>query len=122
VPRILLVEDEPGALAALERALKPLGHPIDIARNGSDAMQLLEQQEYALLVTDLMMPARTGFDILEMIIARKMKLPIVVCSAFVQEDALKGMGPGHRFEVVRKPFKPDAMTAAARRLLPPVKT
>jgi len=119
VGRILIVEDEPKTLEALKKALQPLGHALDTAGDGEKALAMLEKTAYDLLVTDLMMPERTGMDLLEALIGRGSRIPVLVCSAYVQHDALKGLGRGLRVEVVAKPFKAAALAAAAQKLLPP---
>ncbi len=119
--RILIVEDDPKTLEVMKKALQPLGHAIDTARDGEKALALVEKTPYDLLVTDLMMPERTGMDLLETLMERGSKIPVVVCSAYVQHDALKGLGRGLRVEVVAKPFKAAALAAAAQKLLGPAR-
>ena len=117
--RILIVEDEPKMIETIQRALKPLGYPLDAARNGNQALKLIDRTDYGLLVTDLMMPERTGFDLLEALHQRGSKIPVIVCSAFVTPDALKGLGRGLLVEVVPKPFKSEILAAAAKKLIEP---
>jgi CheY-like chemotaxis protein len=119
VAKILVVDDESSVLDAIEKILKPLGHDIDLARNGKDALRLFGRSEYALLVTDLVMPARTGMDIVEMLRNQRIKVPIVVCSAFVTQDVRKELAHYDAVEIVTKPFKPEALVAAIVKLLAP---
>lgn len=113
-----MVDDEPSVLAAIERALRPLGHELDLARTATDAILRLENQAYDLLVTDLMMPKRTGFDIFEKLLFMKSRIPVVVVSGYVKADALKGFS-ANRIEIVTKPFKAEALADVVRKLLAP---
>ena len=79
--RILIVEDEPPVAAAIEKALVPLGCDVDRARDGKEALGLLSVDEYALVVTDLEMPERTGKDLVEMLRTTCSSVPVVICSA-----------------------------------------
>jgi len=117
VPSILIVEDDVKMVDILQRALKPLGCVIDTARNGDEAMKRIEKNAYNLVITDLMMPKNTGFDLLESLRSNGSGVPVLVCSAYVTPDALKGFGAGMRMEVVSKPFKTETILKSARRLL-----
>ena len=117
MPSILIVEDDVKMVDVIKRALMPLGCVIDTARNGEEAMKCVEKSTYNLVVTDLMMPKNTGFDLLEGLRDNGITVPVLVCSAYVTPDTLKGYGAGLRVEVVTKPFKAETLLRSARRLL-----
>jgi DNA-binding response OmpR family regulator len=63
-PGILLVDDEPRIQDFISRALSRAGYTIDCAANGSDALRLLREGEYCLVILDLVMPDMDGREVL----------------------------------------------------------
>jgi DNA-binding response OmpR family regulator len=61
--RILIADDEPSIVAALEYLLQQGGYEVLIARNGDEALDLLEQQTPDLVLLDVMMPRKSGYEI-----------------------------------------------------------
>ena len=117
--RILLADDEEHVLDTMEKALRPLGHLIDRALNGREAMQLLSENDYDILVTDLVMPERTGLDLVQTLRMRRIMIPIIVLSAFLTQDIRRELEHYERVEIVPKPFKPEALAVKVRRALEP---
>ena len=64
VAKILIVDDEPDVCVLLSRWLTSEGYSCDTANNGQVAVQLLEQKEFDLVVSDIMMPGMSGIDLL----------------------------------------------------------
>ena len=60
--RILLVDDDPGMRALIDRMITPLGHDVAHAANGNEALQRFREQPFDLVITDLLMPEREGLD------------------------------------------------------------
>lgn len=115
--RILLADDEESILNMMEKALQPLGHQFDRALNGRDAMVLLSENDYDLLVTDLVMPQRTGLDLVQTLRMRRIMIPIIVLSAFLTPDVRRELEFYEQVEIVSKPFKPEALAAIVKRAL-----
>ena len=61
--RILIADDEPSIVAALEYLLQQGGYEVLIARNGDEALDLLEQRTPDLVLLDVMMPRKSGYEI-----------------------------------------------------------
>ena len=87
--KILIVDDSPSVLAILEDMLVDLGYEVSASSNGKQACQLLENNRYDLIITDLTMPVMDGI-----VFARTAKqmanckfVPIVMLSS--EEDAVK---------------------------------
>jgi len=117
VPRILLADDEEAVLDQMEAALRPLGHTLDRARDGREAMELAGQNDYDVVVADLVMPRRTGLDLIQTLRMRKISTPIVILSAYLTPDLRRELGYYERVEILSKPFKPDDLAALVQRLL-----
>jgi len=65
--KILLVDDEPNIVMALEYSLKKKGYEVLIARDGEEAIKIFENIKPCLVILDIMMPKMDGFEVLEKI-------------------------------------------------------
>jgi CheY-like chemotaxis protein len=61
---ILIVDDDPDVLCALSEALRLEGYTVRTARDGIEALESIAEERPALIISDLMMPAMTGFELL----------------------------------------------------------
>ena len=66
-PRILVVDDQPDTLTALEALLSSLGHRIVTARSGEEALRRLLDEDFGVIVMDVRMPGMDGFETVELI-------------------------------------------------------
>ena len=112
--RILLVDDRPENLLALESILEPLGQQLVSAASGEDALKCLLKQEFALILLDVRMPGLDGVQTAEHIRARERTshVPIIFMTAndSHEEDALRGYAAG-AVDYILKPFHPDILRA-----------
>jgi two-component system response regulator HydG len=115
--KILLAEDHTSTRTAMGGLLRASGHEVDVASSGVEALMLLKQKTYELLVTDLMMPEGSGFDVIQHLRKRKMMIPILICSGYVAEKGAEKQLEGFRFSALSKPFRPEALITAVRNLL-----
>ena len=85
---ILLVDDTPENLIALEAVLSDLGQNLVKARSGEEALRLLLKQDFAVILLDVNMPGLNGFETAEMIRQRKSTehIPIIFVSAISTSD------------------------------------
>jgi PAS domain S-box-containing protein len=85
---ILLVDDTPENLIALEAVLSDLGQNLIKARSGEEALRLLLRQEFAVILLDVNMPGLNGFETAELIRQRKSTehIPIIFVSAISTSD------------------------------------
>jgi CheY-like chemotaxis protein len=108
VPRILVVEDNPGIREAVTDILRDAGYDTDEAENGLEAFQKLKAAESlpALILLDLMMPVMSGGEfVLQLSKEPELRLlPIVVLSAHL--DAYAGRDA---FECITKPFSAERL-------------
>ncbi|HEX7639347.1 MAG TPA: hybrid sensor histidine kinase/response regulator [Burkholderiaceae bacterium] len=81
--KLLIVDDLPENLLALEASIRDDGHSVFQARSGEEALSLLLEHEFALAILDVQMPGMNGFELAELIrgMARTRHLPIVFVSA-----------------------------------------
>ncbi len=109
---ILLVDDRPENLLALEAILEPLGQELVRATSGEEALRRLLVQDFALILLDVQMPGMNGFEAAELIKARERSraIPIIFLTAINKEDAyvFRGYEVG-AVDYLFKPFNPDVL-------------
>src|SRR5262245_16053763 len=81
--KILIVDDQPANLIALEVVLETLGHTIVRARSGDEALKCVLQDDFAVILMDVYMPGRDGFETAEIIRQRERSryIPIIFLTA-----------------------------------------
>lgn len=98
---ILIVEDEPSINELVKRNLKLVGHACDQAFDGREALKMMGEKEYDLIILDIMLPSLSGFAIME----RMERVPVIFVTAKGNlEDKLKGLTSGAEDYIV-KPFE-----------------
>jgi two-component system response regulator FlrC len=113
---ILVVDDEPSLRTALCEVLQRTGHPVTIARDGQEALTLLSQQSFWLVMTDLRMPRLGGVDLLREVKHRTPNTRVVVITGYATlESAIEALRLGAS-DYLLKPFDHAAVEALIRRL------
>jgi PAS domain S-box-containing protein len=109
---ILLVDDRPENLLALEAILESLGQRLVRARSGEDALRCLLEREFAVILLDVQMPGMNGFETAQMIKSRERTkfVPIIFLTAISkdQEYVFKGYSVG-AVDYMFKPFQPEIL-------------
>jgi signal transduction histidine kinase len=109
---LLLVDDRPENLLALEAILEPLGQVLMRANSGPEALKQVLADDFAAILLDVQMPGMNGFEVAEIIKSRERSrtIPIIFLSAISKEDAyvFKGYSMG-AVDYVFKPFNPDIL-------------
>jgi len=85
--RILVVDDELDIREGLELLLTSEGYAVDQAQNGGEGLQRMESRGYDLVLLDLMMPDRSGMDVLREVRLRDQETPIVMITAYGSVEA-----------------------------------
>lgn len=119
-PLVLVVEDDPDLGDAIVAYLKDDGLDAKLARDGDQAMRIVDAQQPALIVLDLMMPRRDGFSVLRELRAdgRIARLPVIVVTAiFGLSERLYATELGAA-DYITKPFSFDELAGRIRALLP----
>jgi DNA-binding response OmpR family regulator len=105
--KILLVDDEPNIIMALEYSLRKNNYDIFIARDGEEAINLIEKLEPDLVVLDIMMPKVDGYEVLEFLQQNKhlkhTTQTIVISAKHKESDVQKGLELGAK-DYIKKPF------------------
>ena len=91
--RLLIVDDDPSVREALKSVLDEAGYETVMAADGRQGAQELERQVFDLLILDLDLPEISGWDILDIVTARRPTLPVIVLTGYFDQcvpGALQG--------------------------------
>jgi PAS domain S-box-containing protein len=112
--KLLLVDDRPENLLALEAILEPLGQELVRAQSGEEALRQLLHEEFAAILLDVQMPGMDGFQTAELIKKRERTrhIPILFLTAISKdaEHVFRGYGAG-AVDYLMKPFDPHILRA-----------
>jgi PAS domain S-box-containing protein len=110
--RILMVDDRPENLMALEAILEPLGHELVRAASGEEALRQVLLQDFAVILLDVQMPGMNGFETAQLIKSRERSrlTPIIFLTAISKDEAFvyTGYSVG-AVDYMSKPFNPDVL-------------
>ena len=84
--KILIVEDEKPLAKALELKLTHAGFIISVCLNGEEALSLIAENQYDLILLDLIMPKVNGFSVLQKIKEQNINTPVIVSSNLSQAE------------------------------------
>jgi len=115
--RILLVEDDKKVASFVERGLREDGYSVDVAHDGIDGSLKAHVHDYDLLILDVMLPGRTGYDILRELRREQSSVPVLLLTARdATEDIVRGLDAGAD-DYLAKPFSFDVLLARVRALV-----
>lgn len=120
-PLVLAVDDDPGILRIIEMLLSRSGYSVKTAASGEDALTLLRTLVPAVLVTDVVMPGMSGYDLCQVVKRdeRLQGVPVVFLTAQgAPQDFKTGHDAGGVVYMV-KPFKPEKLLQVVRMMAPP---
>jgi two-component system, OmpR family, copper resistance phosphate regulon response regulator CusR len=114
VSRILIAEDEERIVSFLEKGLQANGFATDVATDGEEALRLARSGEFDLLILDLGLPVKNGFDVLRQLRDENRRLPVVILTARdTVGDTVEGLESGAD-DYIPKPFRFDELLARVR--------
>jgi two-component system copper resistance phosphate regulon response regulator CusR len=87
--KILIIEDEKTLARALELKLTRAGFEVKAVFNGEDGVALLQEEIFALILLDLIMPKMDGFTVLSILKEKKIKTPVMILTNLNQENDIK---------------------------------
>jgi DNA-binding response OmpR family regulator len=115
--RVLVVEDDQRVASFIQKGLEEEGLAVDVLNDGDDAGVQAHMVEYDCVVLDLMLPGRSGFQVLRDIRSQKAELPVLILSAqAAPEQRVVGLNGGAD-DYMGKPFILAELTARIRALL-----
>ncbi len=115
--KILVVDDELSMREFLSIALTRGGHDVVTAESGEDALDLLSDKDFDLVITDLNMGELSGMDVLQKVRSSSPDTEVIVITAFATpENAIEAMKAG-AYDYIRKPFKVEEVLLVCSRAL-----
>jgi DNA-binding response OmpR family regulator len=115
--RILIVEDDRKVASFLEKALREEGYAVDVSHRGDEGAAMALVNPFDLLLLDVMLPGKTGIQVIQEVRQREMSVPILLLTARdSQADTVRGLDAGAD-DYLTKPFGLDELLARIRALL-----
>lgn len=116
--RVLIADDDPAIRRLLETLIRREQISVDSASDGSEAIALLEKNEYGVILLDLMMPNVNGFGVIEWLRAnpRQEKAVVFVITAYTDE-AIKQVDTAIVAGVIHKPFDVSDVASLIRHIV-----
>jgi len=119
--KVLIVDDEPNIVTALEFLLKRSGYEVRLATNGAEALEQVEIYRPDVVLMDVMMPIKSGFEVCQRMRERPelAHIKVVMLSAKGSEaEVSKGLSLGADLYIT-KPFSTQELVATINRLFEP---
>jgi DNA-binding response OmpR family regulator len=114
VSRILIAEDEPRLSSFLEKGLAAAGYATTVVDDGGTASLMARDEDFDLLILDIGLPGKDGFQVLSEIRAASQRMPVIVLTARDElEDKVGGL-EGGADDYVTKPFRFEELLARVR--------
>jgi two-component system, NtrC family, nitrogen regulation response regulator NtrX len=114
---LLLVDDDPNTLASLSRAFRLAGHDATVCDNAGRAVELLRAESFDLILSDVVMPGRSGLELLADLKKAGVKTPIVLISGQANiEMAVKATKLG-ALDFLEKPLSTDKLLVTVENAL-----
>lgn len=116
---VLIVDDEPTALRAMARVVRGLGFEVVEAAGGTDALSLVRQRSFAMVITDQNMPVMDGLTLTRAVRAADRSVAVVVTSGVgTVADMLTARALG-AIDYLPKPFEPRLLESIVLKILGP---
>ena len=114
--RLLVVDDDRAIRKLLERIARRAGFEVDGAKDGIDALEMLDRADYDIALIDLMMPRLSGYELVQRIGTRERRPVVIVATALTNGDVATVDDTLVR-QVIRKPFDVHAVVAALNEVM-----
>ena len=115
--RILIVEDEPDIALGLQLDLSDEGHSVEVCTDGNDACRRAREPGWDLILLDVMLPSKDGFEVCRDLRRAKIRTPVLMLTARAQEaEKVMGLDMGAD-DYVTKPFSSRELRARVRALV-----
>jgi len=117
--RLLVVDDDQAIRKLLERIARRAGFEVDGAKDGVEALEMLDRAHYDIALIDLMMPRLSGYELVQRIGTRENRPIVMVATAMTSGDVASVDDTLVR-QVIRKPFDVHAVVAALKEVKLPI--
>ncbi len=108
--QILIADDDPSIRALLKLLVEHAGYTVELACDGTETLQKIEQGSHLLVLLDLQMPRVNGFDVIEKLRAKERR-PVVLVVTALSASQISRLDPQIVHGVIRKPFDVELLGA-----------
>ncbi len=115
--QILVVDDDYHMRLALKESLSRVGYGVALAEDGAAACEAMKKAAFDLIITDVRMPRKNGFDVLASIKDGLSFVPVIIVTAYATiQDAVRAIKEG-AFDYIQKPFDTETLYAVVKRAM-----
>ena len=114
---VLIVDDEPIVRESLRDWLKDAGYQVATAESGEEALEMIEKQDFSVMVVDIRLPGRTGIDVLREVKAQRPWIKSLIITAYPSADTVSEAKKLGAIDYLIKPVAPDDLERLIRETL-----
>lgn len=119
--RVIVADDEVQICTLVRETLSQLGHYVEMCHDGEAVLRRLKEGgRYGLLILDVLMPHKSGVEVIHDLRGRGEGIPILLMSSFLSEEVLSSCSGLDRIAFLQKPFSLVDLRATVERLTRPV--
>jgi DNA-binding response OmpR family regulator len=122
IHRILVADDDAQVASLVKQALLLDGHVVAVARDGAEALKAVAGAKFSALVLDILMPRKTGVQVLLELREADDDVPVVLMSSFISDDARNACEGLERVAFLQKPFGIDDLRVALESVVGTIKS
>jgi two-component system C4-dicarboxylate transport response regulator DctD len=117
-PWVLVVDDEANMLTTLQFILEGAGYRVSCVSTAAEALAVLDRaaSHPSLVITDVQMPGMTGPELLAELGRRRLRVPTLVITGYMNREMLEGLRRAGCEELLEKPFEEEDLLARVARL------
>jgi len=115
--RVLIADDEPQIGTLLREVLTRRGFAVELCRDGETALEKLREGGVSLLILDVVMPRKTGIEVIHELRGEGDAVPVILMSSFLTEEVLESCRGLEHLAFLQKPFSLAELGATVERLL-----
>jgi DNA-binding response OmpR family regulator len=120
--RVLVADDEVQIGTLVREALNQQGHYVELCRDGEQALRKYDSGgKYGLLILDLLMPQKTGMEVIHELRGQGETVPILLMSSYLSEEVTLSCSQWDRIAFLQKPFSLADLRSTVERLTRPVR-
>ena len=120
--RVIVADDELQIGTLVREALSQQGHYVEVCRDGEQVLRKLETGgKYGLLILDLLMPQKTGMEVIHELRGQGETIPILLMSSYLSEEVTLSCSQWDRIAFLQKPFSLSDLRSTVERLTRPVR-
>ncbi|OCQ22680.1 hypothetical protein A7985_01590 [Pseudoalteromonas luteoviolacea] len=107
--RILVVDDEASLADVIAKLLCQAGHTVDTKTCGMDALEVLKEHSYDLIISDVLMPDVNGFSLVKQAQGLHPEIKVQMISGYVDIEKVSDFDSALYANIIRKPFRPQEL-------------